>query len=161
MDAQKDTKGERTYVAEAFPPAPQKYFACGLAEDWYTGPSKPAPTASTWQNRSWSSSVSIMSDYRLEDRGSIPRQRQRTFPLASVSRPALSPPSLMSNGYRESFPGRKAQPGRDADHSTPSSTEVKNEYGLYFLSPLGPAQRVAGQLCFTFTTWRNILYHLR
>jgi hypothetical protein len=64
MDTQKDTKGERTYVAEASPSAPQKYFACGLAEDWYTGPSKPAPTASTWQNRSWSSSVSIMSDWK-------------------------------------------------------------------------------------------------
>jgi hypothetical protein len=28
------------------------------------------------------------------------RQRQRIFPLASVSRPALGPPSLLYNGYR-------------------------------------------------------------
>jgi hypothetical protein len=33
------------------------------------------------------SSVSIVSDYRLDD----PRQRQRIFPLPSASRPALGP----------------------------------------------------------------------
>jgi hypothetical protein len=42
-------------------------------------------------NRSWSSSVSIVSDYGLDDRGSITRQRQSIFPLSSVSRPALGP----------------------------------------------------------------------
>jgi hypothetical protein len=31
----------------------------------------------------------MVSDYRLEDQDSIPHQRQRIFPLASVSRPAL------------------------------------------------------------------------
>jgi hypothetical protein len=30
------------------------------------------------------------------------------------------PPSLLSSGYRRSFPGGKAQLGRDADHSPPS-----------------------------------------
>jgi hypothetical protein len=39
---------------------------------------------------SWCSSVSIVSDYGLDDRGSIPG-RDRIFPLASVSRPALRP----------------------------------------------------------------------
>jgi hypothetical protein len=34
---------------------------------------------------------------------------------------------LLSNGYRGPFPGGKARPGRDADHSPPSSAEVKNE----------------------------------
>jgi hypothetical protein len=33
------------------------------------------------------------------------------------------------------FPGGKARPRRDADHSPPSSTEVNNEYELYLLSP--------------------------
>jgi hypothetical protein len=32
------------------------------------------------------------------------------------------PPSLLYNGYRG-----KARPGRDADHSPPSSAEVENE----------------------------------
>jgi hypothetical protein len=34
------------------------------------------------------------------------------------------------------FPGGKARPGRDADHSPQSSAEVKYEYELYFLSPM-------------------------
>jgi hypothetical protein len=42
--------------------------------------------------------------------------------------------------------GSKARPGRDADHSHPSSAEVKNEYELYLLSPHVPPWRVAGQL---------------
>jgi hypothetical protein len=37
------------------------------------------------------------------------------------------PPSLLYNGYRGSYPRGKARPGRDADHSPPSSAEVENE----------------------------------
>jgi hypothetical protein len=33
------------------------------------------------------------------------------------------------------FPGGKERPGRDADHSPPSSAEVENELELYILSP--------------------------
>jgi hypothetical protein len=33
------------------------------------------------------------------------------------------------------FPGGKTRPGRDADHSPPSSAEVENELQLYLLSP--------------------------
>jgi hypothetical protein len=36
-------------------------------------------------------------------------------------------PSLLYNGYRGSFHWGKARPGRDADHTPPSSAEVKNE----------------------------------
>jgi len=43
------------------------------------------------------------------------------------------------------FPGGKARPGRDADHSPPSSAEVENEE-LYLLSPQAPPWRVAGLL---------------
>jgi hypothetical protein len=52
-------------------------------------------------------------------------------------------------GTGGSFPGGKARPGRDADHSPPSSAEVKNEWELYLLSPHVPPWRVAGQLYFT------------
>jgi hypothetical protein len=69
-----------------------------------------------------------VSDYGLDDRGSIPGRGQRIFPLTSVSRPALGPtqppvqwvPGVLS-------PGAKARPGRNADHSPPSSAEVMNE----------------------------------
>ena len=36
------------------------------------------------------------------------------------------PPSLQYNGYR-GFPGDKERPGRDTDHSHPSSAVVKKE----------------------------------
>jgi hypothetical protein len=42
--------------------------------------------------------------------------------------------------------GLKERPGRDADHSPPSSAEVVNEYELYLLSPQAPPWRVAGLL---------------
>jgi hypothetical protein len=35
--------------------------------------------------------------------------------------------TVLINGYRRSFPGSKARPRRDADHSPTSSTEVKTE----------------------------------
>jgi hypothetical protein len=42
----------------------------------------------------------------------------------------------------------KARPGRDADHSPPSSAEVKYEQELYLLSPHVPPWHVAGKLSF-------------
>jgi hypothetical protein len=44
------------------------------------------------------------------------------------------------------FPGVKAWRGHDADHSPPSSAEVKNEQELYLLSPHASPWRVAGSL---------------
>jgi hypothetical protein len=41
--------------------------------------------------RSQGSSVSIVFDYGLDDRGFDPRQEQRIFPLTSVSRLSLRP----------------------------------------------------------------------
>jgi hypothetical protein len=40
----------------------------------------------------------------------------------------------MGMGGGGSFPRGKARPGRDADHSPPSSAEVKKEWELYLLS---------------------------
>jgi hypothetical protein len=49
-------------------------------------------------------------------------------------------------GTRGPFPRGKVWPGCDADHSPPSSAEVKNEYELYLLSPQAPPWHVAGSL---------------
>jgi hypothetical protein len=55
------------------------------------------------------------------------------------------------------FPGGKARPRRDADHSSPSSAEVENEYELYLLSPQTPPWRVAGQLYFFLNSTNGAL----
>jgi hypothetical protein len=75
------------------------------------------------------SSGSIVSDYGLDDRaiGFDPRQGQRIFSLASVSRPALGPTQPPVQWVPGSFPRGKARPGRDADHLPPFSAEVVNE----------------------------------
>jgi hypothetical protein len=64
-----------------------------------------------------------VSDYGLDDRAIEVRSRQgQIFLLAPASRPALGPTQPPIQGT-----GGKAQPGLDADHSPPSSAEVKNE----------------------------------
>jgi hypothetical protein len=70
------------------------------------------------------SSVGIATDHGQDGRGSNP-DRVRSF--SSPQRPdrLRGPTSLLSNGYRGLFPGVK-RPGREADHSPPTSVEVKN-----------------------------------
>jgi hypothetical protein len=51
------------------------------------------------------------------------------------------PTSLLYNGYRV-FPGGKVRPGREVDHSPPSSAEVKNRVELYRYSPFVACERV-------------------
>jgi hypothetical protein len=44
-------------------------------------------------------------------------------------------PASCTIGTGGPFPGAKARPGRDADHTLPSSAEVENEEEPYLLSP--------------------------
>jgi hypothetical protein len=55
-------------------------------------------------------------------------------------------PASCTMGIRGSFPGSKARPGRDADHSPPSTAKVKKELDLYLLSSQAPSWRVAEPL---------------
>jgi hypothetical protein len=75
-------------------------------------------------------SVSITSDYGLDDRAiEIGSSAEATdfssilcVQIGSGAHPASYP---MDTGVP--FPQEKVRPGRDTDHSTPSSVEVKNE----------------------------------
>jgi hypothetical protein len=73
--------------------------------------------------RSWGSSVSIVF---LDDWGLIPGTGKVYFPQVSVSRPAEAHLASYPMGTRCPFPGCKALPGRDADHSPPFSAQAKN-----------------------------------
>jgi hypothetical protein len=89
----------------------------------------------------WSrgSSVSIVSECGLDDRDSI-RSRGKRFSSSLCVEPGSESSCPMVTGV--SFPGAKTRPECDADHSPPSSAEVKNEQAL----PQAPPLRVVGQL---------------
>jgi hypothetical protein len=72
------------------------------------------------------SAVGIEIQYGLDGPG-IESQWGGGFP--HPSRPALGHTQPPKIGYRV-FPGVK-RPGRDVDHSPPSSAEVKERVGLY------------------------------
>jgi len=86
------------------------------------------------------SSVGIATRYGLEGPGIESRWGEifRTYPDR-----LWGPPSLLYNGYRV-FPGGKRRPERDADHTPPSSAEVKKELSYTSTHPMGPPGSVTG-----------------
>jgi hypothetical protein len=66
-----------------------------------------------------------VTDYGLEDRGSI-TDRGFSSSLCDQTGSGAHPVSCPM-GTEGSFPRGKARPGRDSDHSPPSSAEVKYE----------------------------------
>jgi hypothetical protein len=85
-----------------------------------------------------------MSHYRPDDQGLI-AGRANDFSSNLCTHPdwLWGPPSLLHNGYRQSLTGSKARPGRDADHSSPSSAEVKMSRN-YATLPLGVCKASSG-----------------
>jgi hypothetical protein len=76
------------------------------------------------------SSGSIVSDYRLDDRAIEVRSPTGAEDFSSslcVQTGFGTHPASYPVGTGSLFPGGKARPGRDADHSPPSSAEVKYE----------------------------------
>jgi hypothetical protein len=76
------------------------------------------------------SSGSIVSDYGLDDRMIEVRSPTGTDDFSSspcVQSGSGAHPASYPMGTGGSFPGGNARPGCDADHSPPSSAEVKYE----------------------------------
>jgi hypothetical protein len=83
----------------------------------------------TYKSRSRVSSGSIVSDYGLDDRASGVRSSAGAKDFSSslcVQTGSGAPPASCTLGTGGPFPGGKARPGRDADHSPLSSAEVVN-----------------------------------
>jgi hypothetical protein len=73
---------------------------------------------------------SIVSDYRLNDRAIEVRSPTGAEDFSCspcVQTGSGAHPASYPMGTGGSFPGGKVWPGRDADHSPPSSAEVKYE----------------------------------
>jgi hypothetical protein len=80
--------------------------------------------------RSRVSSGSIVSDYGLDDREIGVRFLAGTKDFSCilcVQTGSEAHPASCTMGTGGPFPGAKARPGRDADHSPPFSAEVENE----------------------------------
>jgi hypothetical protein len=74
-----------------------------------------------------------VSDYGLDDQAievRSPAGTKHFFSILCVQTGSGAHPVSCTMGTGDPFPGGKARPGRDADHSSPSSAEIKNEYEL-------------------------------
>jgi hypothetical protein len=103
------------------------------------------------------SSVSTVSDCRLDERGSILGWGKGfPFSLCVKSSSESHPVYLMSSGGP--FPRGKARPGRDADHS-PHLVSKSRMSKSFLLSPLAPSWRVPGQLSrrYKITAFRRLV----
>jgi hypothetical protein len=80
-------------------------------------------------------SFSTVSDYGLDGRGSIPDRAEDFSSNLCIQTGSGAHPASYIMGTGGSFPGGKERPGRDADHSPPSSADVKKGWELYLLSP--------------------------
>jgi hypothetical protein len=80
-------------------------------------------------------SVGIATRLRPGRSGFNSRQGLRIFLFTTTSRPALGPIQLPIQCVTGVFFPRVKRQGRKADHSPPSSIEVKSYLNLYFHSP--------------------------
>jgi hypothetical protein len=106
------------------------------------------------------SSVSIVSGYELDD-WFDPRQRRRTFPLASASRPALGPSQPFVQ-WVSAVLSSEVKRGRGVTlPPTPIQCHGREWVELYLLSPLRLYRGVVGLLyIFTHSTIPSLAVHL-
>jgi hypothetical protein len=86
---------------------------------------------------------------RSDDRGSIPGGGWEFFSSTPCTDQLWCSPSLLSNGYPGALCLGLKRPGREADHSFPSSAEVK-EYVSMVLCLVKRRDN------FTFTIWQSL-----
>jgi hypothetical protein len=87
------------------------------------------------QDGSRDSSIGIATGYGLDGRGIWVRVPVGTrFPLFTSSRPVLGPIHPRIQWVQRVLSQRVKFPGREADHSSPASNEVKNTW-IYILTP--------------------------
>jgi hypothetical protein len=72
----------------------------------------------------------------LDDREFETRQGLGIFIFTTASRPALEPTQPPIQWLPEALSLMVKRPDREADHSPPSSTEVKNEWSYTFIPPI-------------------------
>jgi hypothetical protein len=93
-------------------------------------------------NRSQGSSVSVVSSYGWTTGVRSPTGAEDFSSSLCVHTGSGAHPVSYPMGTGGSLPWGKARPGSDADHSPPSSVEVKNEKELY-VSSLPPNASMA------------------
>jgi hypothetical protein len=82
-----------------------------------------------------------VSGYGLDDRAMEVRSPAEEKDFSSnlcVQTGSGAHPASCTMGTGGPFVGGKVWPGRDADHSSPSSAEVENVWELYLRSPQAP-----------------------
>jgi hypothetical protein len=96
------------------------------------------------RNGSWGSSFIIVSDYRLDDRGSIRGRHKGFFSSYCVQTRSGAHPVSCPMGTGGTFSGGKARPERDSDHS---HLVLRSRMSMsYISSPFCPLHDVVGQL---------------
>jgi hypothetical protein len=82
----------------------------------------------------------------VDDRVSIPDREKRSFSAPQYPNLLWGPPCLLSSGHGRLLPGGGVKgPGREDDHSPPSSADVMN-VELYLHSPTRLYDMVLNQL---------------
>jgi hypothetical protein len=94
---------------------------------------------------SWGSSVSTVSDYGLDDRGSIPEAEDFSSSLC-VQTGSGAHTASCTMGTGGSLPGGKARPGRDADHSPLLVSRLRKHRSYTSCHPNAPLWSVTGPL---------------
>jgi hypothetical protein len=113
----------------------------------------------TQKKGSRGSSVSIVSDYGLDDRGSIPDRGRGFSSSLCVQTGSGAHPASCTVGTGDPFPEGKARPGRDADHSPHLVPKLRMSRAI---PPLTPSVSTAcSGITLLYLTVKKTLHHYK